>query len=109
MHSRDVCGVACSGALILYFRNELAGDGYAWMGNMSEVVWVVSCLEFVLNRYGDLSTEFLGVLMPNMNGVLGKELYGYDVSLCRKTSSDETILGSDVPLFGLNCKYKIQN
>ena len=77
---------------------------------MSEVVWVVSCLEFVLNtkkcRCGDLSKEFLGVLMPNMNGVFGKELYGYDVSLCRKTSSDETILGSAFPLFGLNCKYK---
>ena len=30
------------------------------MGNMSEVVWVVSFLEFVLNRCGDLSKEFLG-------------------------------------------------
>ena len=76
---------------------------------MSEVVWVVSCLEFVLNRCGDLSKEFLGVLMPNMNGVFGKELYGYDVSLCRRTSFDETILGSAFPLFGLNFKYKIQN
>ena len=39
MHSWDVCGVACSGALIL-----------------------------------DFSKEFLRVLMPNMNGVFGKEL-----------------------------------
>ena len=91
---------------------------------MSEVVWVVWFLEFVLNRCAQLSKEVLGVLMPNMNGVFGKELkeeqslvawlelaglYGYDVSLCTKTSSDETILGSDFPLFGLNCKYKIQN
>ena len=65
-------------------------------------------MEFVLNRCGDLSKEFLGVLMPNMNGVFWKELYGY-VSLCRNTSSDETILGSAFPLFGLNCTYKIQN
>ena len=31
------------------------------------------------------------------------------VSLCKKTSSDETILGSAFPLFGLNCKCKIKN
>ena len=83
--------------------------GYVWMGNMSEVVWVVWILEFVLNRCGHFSKEFIGVLMPNMNGVFGKELYGYDISLCRKTSSDETILALAFPLFGLNCKYKIQN
>ena len=28
---------------------------------------------------------------------------------CKKTSYDETILGSAFPLFGLNCKYIIQN
>ena len=36
-------------------------------------------------------------------------LYGYDGSLCKKTSSDETILASAFPLYGLNCKYKVQN
>ena len=64
---------------------------------MSEVVWVVSFL------------EFLGVLMPNITGVFGKELHGYDVSLYKNTSSDETIVVSAFPLCGSNFKYKIQN
>ena len=41
---------------------------------MSEVVWVVLFLELVLDNCGHFLKEFLGVLMSNMNGVLGKEL-----------------------------------
>ena len=39
LHSRDVCGVACSGALILYFRSELAG-------------WVLLDGKYVRSRLG---------------------------------------------------------